>query len=80
MLLKNKVFFNEGDGVKYSVPLTNQFFTAFSYKLQPSTQKRINHATLTAEYPRYPDIFNVTISETEKNMLMVCLKELKQSI
>lgn len=40
--------------------------------LQPKSQKRISHVALTAEYPRYSDVFSVDISETERNLLMVC--------
>ena len=39
---------------------------------QPTSQKKINHAKMTEEYPRYSDIFSVRLSETERNMLMVC--------
>ena len=39
------------------------------------SQEKIDHAKLTAEYPRYSDVFslNPTLTETERNMLMVCV-------
>ena len=35
------------------------------------SQKKITHAELTYEYPRYSDVHSFKVSETEKNMLIV---------
>lgn len=43
------------------------------WTLQAGTQPSIDHGSLTKEYPRYPSIFDITISETERQMLMVSI-------
>jgi len=36
----------------------------------PESQPRISHLDITADYPRYPTVFDVNISDVDKNMLM----------
>ena len=38
---------------------------------QPKSQRPLDQAALTKEYPRYPDITSVFVSQGDKNKLMV---------
>ena len=38
---------------------------------QPETQETMSYSTLTKDYPRYPSVFECTLTEQEKDMLMV---------
>lgn len=38
---------------------------------QSHAQPDIDHTLLSEKYPRYPSVFNVTVTEEEKSMLMV---------
>ena len=42
------------------------------YYLQSQAQPDIDHTLLSEKYPRYPSVFDVTVSKEEKKMLMVC--------
>ena len=41
--------------------------------LQPESQKKISHAEITSDYPRYPNVFKVirTLTPADRQMLMV---------
>ena len=41
--------------------------------MQSHEQPDIDHKTLSEKYPRYPSVFDVTVSEDEKRKLMVCV-------
>ena len=40
---------------------------------QPSSQPEIDHSTLTADYPRYMNVFELKLNQEEKQCLMVCV-------
>ena len=50
---------------------TNTHTHAHPSFLQPESQPHISHLDLTADYPRYPSVFDVPISESDRDMLMV---------
>ena len=46
---------------------------SLSCSVQSHEQPDIDHKTLSGKYPRYPSVFDVTVSEDEKRKLMVCV-------
>ena len=71
VLLKNKVFFHESKEVRRSLDGWNIWLILRATCDYFQSQKEIDLLTLNQEYPRYPDIASVDISEDERTMLMV---------
>ena len=45
----------------------------FVFHLQPENQEVISYSILNKDYPRYPSIFQCSLTEEERDKLMVCM-------
>ena len=74
-LFKNKIFFNESEGVSHKsfIIQMNAFCVKF---LQPESQRKMSYSTLMNDYPRYPTVADYPPAESERDMLMVCFNQM----